>query len=113
MFSRSVKACCTSSDKASEVLSEDNSLNNKEGIIKAKYTLCFNSPKLSFVLPENYQFVGEFYVLDIGLDRDFISSLNSKYYYLTKDFFSNRVKFRNKFDHKVRFGHLLIVSGGS
>ena len=98
-------------DMPSGLFSEDNSLSKIEGIIKAKYTLCFNSPKLSFVLPENYQFVGEFHVLDIGLDRDFISSLNSKYYYLTKEFFSNRVKFRNKFDHKGSFGHLLIVSG--
>ena len=45
------------------------------------------------------------------MNRDFISSLNSQYFYLTRDFLSNTVKSRKKFDHKGSFGHLLIVSG--
>ena len=98
-------------DIPSGLFSEDNSLNKMGGIIKSKHTLCFNSPKLSFVLPKNHQFVGEFHVLDIGLNRDFISSLNSQYFYLTRDFLLNTVKSRKKFDHKGSFGHLLIVSG--
>jgi len=98
-------------DIPSGLFSEDNSLNKMGGIIKSKHTLCFNSPKLSFFFPKNHQFVGEFHVLDIGLNRDFISSLNSQYYYLTRDFLSNTVKSRKKFDHKGSFGHLLIVSG--
>jgi len=98
-------------DIPSGLFSEDNSLNKMGGIIKSKHTLCFNSPKLSFFFPKNHQFVGEFHVLDIGLNRDFISSLNSQYFYLTRDFLSNTVKSRKKFDHKGSFGHLLIVSG--
>ena len=98
-------------DISSGLFSEDNSLNKLDGIVKSKYTLSFNAPKLSFVLPENQKFVGEFNVLDIGLDKDFIGSLNSRYYYLTKDFLLKRIKRRKKFDHKGSFGHLLIVSG--
>ena len=98
-------------DISSGLFSEDNSLNKLEGIVKSKYTLSFNAPKLSFVLPENEKFVGEFNILDIGLDKDFIGSLNSQYYYLTKDFLLKRIKHRKKFDHKGSFGHLLIVSG--
>ena len=98
-------------DISSGLFSEDNSLNKLEGIVKSKYTLSFNAPKLSFVLPENEKFVGEFNILDIGLDKDFLGSLNSQYYYLTKDFLLKRIKHRKKFDHKGSFGHLLIVSG--
>ena len=98
-------------DISSGLFSEDNSLNKLEGIVKSKHTLCFNSPKLSFVLPENEEFVGEFHVLDIGLDKDFIGSLYSQFYYLTKSFLIKSLKHRKKFDHKGNFGHLLIVSG--
>ena len=41
-------------------------------IVHATHTLTFQAPKLAFMYPENGKFVGEFHVLDIGLDRKFI-----------------------------------------
>ena len=41
-------------------------------IIKANHTLTFQFPKLAFFFQENEKYVGEFYVLDIGLDKKFI-----------------------------------------
>ena len=41
-------------------------------IVKAKHTLTFQTPKLAFFFQENEKFVGEFYVLNIGLDKEFI-----------------------------------------
>jgi len=98
-------------DIPSGLFSEDNSLNKLDGIAKSTHTLCFNSPKFSFVLPENCKYVGEFHILDIGLDKEYIRSLHSPFYYLTKAFLKKSLKHRKKFDHKGIFGHLLIVSG--
>ena len=44
----------------------------KDAIINAKITLTFEFPKLSFLLPETGNFVGDFKILQIGLDKEFI-----------------------------------------
>ncbi len=41
-------------------------------IVKAKYTLSFQIPKLAFLFPEHHQFVGNWVLLDIGLHKDFL-----------------------------------------
>ena len=41
-------------------------------IVKAHYTLSFQLPKLAFLLPENYEYVGAWALADIGLKKDFI-----------------------------------------
>ncbi|MBN09266.1 MAG: bifunctional ADP-dependent NAD(P)H-hydrate dehydratase/NAD(P)H-hydrate epimerase [Flavobacteriaceae bacterium] len=98
-------------DIPSGLFSEDNFLNDNEGIINSNHILCFESPKLSFVLPENNQRINKFHVLDIGLNKDFIKALISPYYYITKGYLEKKLKQRKKFDHKGSFGHLLLVSG--
>ena len=98
-------------DIPSGLFSEDNSLNKLDGVIKSTYTLSFNSPKFSFVLPENGEYVGEFHILNIGLNSDFIKTLITPFYYITKEYLKNNLKHRKKFDHKGNFGHLLLVSG--
>ncbi len=98
-------------DIPSGLFSEDNSLNKFDGVIKSTHTLCFESPKLSFVLPENAESIGQFHILKIGLNKNFINSLVTPFYYITKEYLKNRLKHRKKFDHKGSFGHLLLVSG--
>ena len=55
-------------DIPSGLMGEDNTLNDRENIIKADYTFTFQFPKLAFLLPENAEYVGEWHVVDIHLD---------------------------------------------
>ncbi len=78
-------------------------------IIKPLFTPTFQMPKLAFMLPKNAEFVGSFYVLDIGLHKDFIDKIETKYFY-TNDA-TDLIKKRPKFSHKGTFGHALFIGG--
>ncbi len=98
-------------DIPSGLFSEDNSANNHKAIVNADVTLTFQVTKLSFLLPQNYLFVGEWYLLDIGLDKEFINSLSSIYHFVEEDDIRQMLKPREKFAHKGNFGHALLISG--
>lgn len=90
----------------------DKTSNDKNAVIvRANHTLTFHLPKLAFMFPENANYVGDFSVLNIGLDEEFISSLPSKNYFVTEEYARFIHKPRNKFSHKGTFGHALIVAG--
>ena len=96
-------------DIPSGLFGEDNSNNNIQNIVKADYTLTFQFPKLSFLFPENDKYVGEWQVLDIGLDKSFINKSQTDYFYFLKN--EVNLKSRNKFDHKGKYGHALLIAG--
>ncbi len=98
-------------DIPSGLFGEDNSQNDSSGIIKAGQTLTFQFPKLSFLFPENEQFVGDWTVLPIELHPDAIAQTESKFHYLTKKFISGKIKKREKFSHKGTYGHALLIAG--
>ncbi len=83
----------------------------KDAIINADYTMCFQFPKLSFMFPENTQYIGEFSLLDIGLSEKYILETSTKNYFITKQDVKLFLKTRNKNAHKGNFGHALIVAG--
>ena len=64
-------------DIPSGLFGEDNSKNNLHTIIKAKYTYTFQFPKLSFFLSENESFVGEYFILDIGLHPNILKKIDT------------------------------------
>ena len=79
--------------------------------VKADHTLSFQNYKLSFLMAENAEFVGEVHILDIGLLPDFSQSLFTKYE-LTDDLMIQAIyRPRNRFSHKGNFGHALIIAG--
>lgn len=80
-------------------------------IIKANFTLSFQSPKLSFFLPQTMDFVGDFQVLDIGLDREFLSKTNTEARLIGKEQARLLYKNRKKNSHKGDYGHTLVVGG--
>lgn len=82
-----------------------------KNIVNASYTLTFQFPKLSFMFPESGNFVGEFKILDIGLDKDYIKKIASDFFYNTKESLSPLYRKYQKFDHKGNRGHLLLVAG--
>ncbi|MAV58772.1 MAG: bifunctional ADP-dependent NAD(P)H-hydrate dehydratase/NAD(P)H-hydrate epimerase [Candidatus Marinimicrobia bacterium] len=83
----------------------------KDAIINAKITLTFEFPKLSFLLPETGNFVGDFKILPIGLDKEFIKKQKTNHYFLKKEDIKPIIKSRKKFCHKGDFGHSLIIAG--
>ncbi|OFY97423.1 MAG: NAD(P)H-hydrate epimerase, partial [Bacteroidetes bacterium RIFCSPLOWO2_12_FULL_31_6] len=98
-------------DMPSGLFSESNINNNLENIIHANYTLTFQQPKLTMLFPENFRFVGEFEILDIGLHQEFLNNVNTSNYYLTLDFIKSIVHQRKKFSHKGNYGHALLIAG--
>lgn len=88
------------------------SLNNaKDHIVKAGSTLTFQFPKLSFMFAENAGHIGEFSILDIRLHAEYIHTIPTKNYFITKNDVYSFFKIRNTIAHKGVFGHALIVAG--
>ncbi len=90
---------------------EDNSKNNFSRVIRAKETLTFQFPKLSFLFPDSGVFVGDFQVLDIGIHPKYISQTKTKYSFTERGNIINLLKKRDKFSHKGTYGHALLVAG--
>lgn len=104
-------ALVISIDLPSGLFGEDNSNNSNTGIISADFTLTFQFPKLSFMFPENAQFVGEWVVLPIGLDENAIQRTVTPYRLLLCSDILPVLRRRGKFDHKGTYGHGLLIAG--
>ena len=104
-------AIVVSVDVPSGLFCEDNQQNYQEGIINANYTLSFEFPKLAFFFSENFPFVGEWFVLPIGLHTDFLDDHEVVYHYCSGKELSGKLIRRKRFDHKGRFGHGFLISG--
>lgn len=98
-------------DIPSGLFGEDNSSNNPDGIIRADYTLSFQFPKLSFMFPENSGYTGEWHILPIGIDSNAIRETEAPYDFVETGYVASLLKKRDKFDHKGKFGHGLLVAG--
>ncbi len=84
---------------------------NSEHIIRADDTVTFQLPKLAFMFPNNFKFVGDWHIVDIGLSSDFIEEAVSSFHYVTMEMCKNLLKPSSKFDHKGSNGHALIIAG--
>ncbi len=80
-------------------------------VLKADHTLTFQTPKLSFFLPETAPFVLNFDILDIGLDPGFLDKSEPLALLISKGEAQHFYKPRQKFGHKGTYGHALIVAG--
>jgi len=98
-------------DIPSGLMGEDNSQNDKDGIIRSDITLSFQFPKLAFLFPENEAFVGDWKVLPIGLHHEAIEAEYTPYKMLSRAFVKSLLMPRKKFDHKGTYGHGLLISG--
>lgn len=83
----------------------------ENNIVKATHTLSFQCYKLAFLLAENSKYTGTIHILDIGLHKDFINSLETKFTFLDRNLVSSKIKKRNVFAHKGNFGHALLFAG--
>ncbi|BDD03208.1 NAD(P)H-hydrate dehydratase [Aureibacter tunicatorum] len=78
---------------------------------KADHTITFQIPKLAFLLPENFIWVGQWEIVNIGLHKTAIDNFISNNYYVDSNFIQNISPSRSKFDHKGTHGHALLVAG--
>jgi len=77
-------------------------------IVKATKVFTFQFPKLSFFFEENFIYVPEFEIVDIGLDRKVIQDMPTPYYYLLS---FDPLPPRNRYTAKWDYGHAVIVGG--
>ena len=89
----------------------DKPVKDKDAIVKSSVTLSFQLPKLSFLLPDNAEFVPNFLILDIGLDQNFIDNQETPYRYTNQEDLIPYYKKRQKFSHKGTYGHALVMGG--
>ncbi len=98
-------------DFPSGLFCEDNRENNYKHIIKADYTLTFQVPKLAFMFASNDQYVGQWFILDIGLDAEAIRKADTKNHFLQASDVRSLYRPRRKFAHKGHYGHAYLVAG--
>lgn len=81
--------------------------------IEADLTISLELPKLAFMLEDSYRYIGDWVVLPIGLNTQFIEDEETDFE-LTDDAFANLLLLsrpRTKFDSKSDHGHALIAAG--
>jgi ADP-dependent NAD(P)H-hydrate dehydratase / NAD(P)H-hydrate epimerase len=81
-------------------------------VIKATHTLSFQCYKLALLIQENAPYVGEVHILDIGLLKSYLSSIEIRQTLLEERDIAALYKTRNRFANKGNFGHALIMAGG-
>jgi ADP-dependent NAD(P)H-hydrate dehydratase / NAD(P)H-hydrate epimerase len=92
-------------------LPTDKAPDKKSEVVKAQFTLGMGVPKLAYLLPETAQYVGEFQIIDIGLQMDFLDTTESEIKVLGILDILKLFKLRMKHDHKGTYGHSLIIGG--
>jgi hydroxyethylthiazole kinase-like uncharacterized protein yjeF len=92
-------------------LMADQHTDPSSSVIKARYTLSFQFPKLAFFFPENEWYAGEWIILSIGLHQTFIANEPTIHYQLTGTFIKSLLKPRRKFSHKGTYGHAMLIAG--
>ena len=89
----------------------DKPITKRDTVIKSKHTLTFQNPKIAFFLPDYYDYIPSFEVLDIGLDQEFIEKQkpfgNTVGKFEAQEYYQSR----SKFQHKGDFGHSLLIGG--
>lgn len=80
-------------------------------IFKADLVITFQQPKISFLLPESGPYMKQWVMVDIGLDEQFIRSLNPPCQFVQNQDISTMLKPRPRFSNKGTFGHALLIAG--
>ncbi|MEL7148030.1 MAG: NAD(P)H-hydrate dehydratase, partial [Bacteroidota bacterium] len=82
-------------------------------IVRPDFTVAFQVPKLAFLFPESYPYVGEWQVIDIGLNKRYIAGLESNYHLLQEADLQSLIPPRTKFTHKGKAGKVLLIAGST
>ncbi len=80
-------------------------------IIRPAHTISFQVPKLAFFQPDIAGFVGEWHVVDIGLDQEFIQQQDTAYFLTESDDMRGLIPIRDRFMHKGVAGRVALWAG--
>ncbi len=83
-----------------------------ERVIQANHVLSFQCAKLPFFLPETAIYANQWEILDIGLDQEYLSMVETKYRLTGKYEVLPIYRPRLKFSHKGTYGHAVLIGGG-
>ncbi len=84
---------------------------DENSVVWSNFTLSFVSPKIVFFLPETAKFVTQWDILDIGIDTEYLSAIETEAEFIRKYEVLQMYKWRDRFSHKGHFGHSLIIGG--
>ena len=79
--------------------------------VHSDIVLTFHFPKLAFYLPGNSDFINRIEILDIGIDKDFITGVASDYHLINSRFACRRYRRIKPHAHKGTQGHAMIIGG--
>ena len=105
------KCKVVSIDLPSGLMTEDNTYNIRQNIVRADLTLTIQQLKLSMLMADCQQYLGEVRVLDIRLSPDFIAATDTPYSILEETDIRSRLRERNVFAHKGNMGTALLIAG--
>ncbi|HPG73048.1 MAG TPA: NAD(P)H-hydrate dehydratase [Bacteroidales bacterium] len=97
-------------DIPSGLFAEDNS-GNVGAIVKAKRTFTFEAPFLSFFFDENYQYTGNWEIMNIKLLEEAKQNTDTPYNWVQKCEVKALYKQRIRVAHKGNYGHALLIAG--
>ena len=104
-------ATIISIDIPSGLFGEDNSGNTPDTIVRAKHTITFEFPFLSFFFPENEKYTGNWKAVSIGLHPGAIKETPSDYILTDRETIKNILREKSIFSHKGSNGHALMIAG--
>ena len=105
------KATIVSIDVPSGLHGEWNPSSINRDIIHANLTLSIQLPRLAFLFKENAELVGEWKVLDIGLNAEAIKNAPTDYYLIEKNDIRQAIRRRQPYASKADCGSALVVAG--
>ncbi|MCE7056526.1 NAD(P)H-hydrate dehydratase [Algoriphagus sp. AGSA1] len=79
--------------------------------VNADFTISFEFPKLSLVMPEHAGYVGELIVLKIGVLGEAYEKLETSFYYMQAQDIPPLHKVFNRFSYKGEMGKVLLIGG--
>lgn len=81
--------------------------------VRATNTFTIHAPKLTFFLPETYQYVGKWEVVDIGINELESKKLQVRFEVMETSQVNALIPLRERFSHKGTYGHGLLIAGSS
>lgn len=100
-------------DIPSGLFSDSNENNDLKCVIRAAHTFTFQCPKLTQLLPESGEFVGQLHILDIGLHPAILNNTATENYFTTVEDVKQILLARSQFAHKGTCGHALMMAGSA
>lgn len=80
-------------------------------IVQADITFTFQIPKWALFMPDNATYIGNWQLLDIGLDKKAIEQSTSEDSLITAELIQSLYRPRQPWSHKGKYGHALLIAG--